>query len=382
MYTFADIKQSLRRQDFDELTAVVPEFVSEESGSYKQVLQQMFYLAAHEQPGEQPPLGVVYLDAVRDLRTLYEEPATGPWPLFRVALRYFCTLRLREFDKEVTTMQPEDMGQIVMVDDFVESLRTGDTDTAVHEVVKLTWMMDNIFYLGEILTELAASAEEQSGFSLVLAVAVLKSIDFVESAQLNPLLFLLTEYLSRLKIGDPANKDATDLPVIQFERYFEEVFNAGQNDGMATVYLSYARQIWEAVRMKEDSIRRGIYDYLMSRYTFDENVTSATEYSTKQGTIQDIIAALTDGDMYGHLSLADSGLYPGRHRTGHSLPASHRYFPGAYHSRASHGSHSDQQLQNGGSVPESARTVSGHVESGRFGAGSDGTVNCCNPPKK
>ena len=297
MYTFAEIKQSLRRQDFDELTAVVPEFVSEESGSYEQVLQQMLYLTAHEQPGKQPPLGVVYLDAVRDLRTLYEEPATGFWPLFRVALRYYCTLRLREFDKEVTTMQPEDMGQIVMVDDFVESLRTGDTDMAVHEVVKLTWMMDNIFYLGEILTEQAASAGEQSGFSLVLAGAVLKSIDFVESAQLNPLLFLLTEYLSRLKIGDPANEDATDLPVIQFERYFKEVFNAGQNDVMETVYLSYARQIWEAVRMKEDSIRRGIYDYLMSRYTFEENVTSATEYSTKQGTIQDIIAALTDGDM-------------------------------------------------------------------------------------
>ncbi len=297
MHNFADIKQSLRKQDFKELSALIPEYADEDAGKYNRVLRQMIYLAAHEQPGEQSPLGAVYLDAIRDLRTLYEDSEAGPWSLFEVALRYFCTLELREFDKDVTTMQPEDMGQIVMVDDFVASVRSGASDEAVHEAVKLTWIMDNIFYLGEILTELAASTTRDDGFPLILAGAVLKSIDFVESSQLNPLLFLLTEYLSRTGMDVPANVDCADLQDAPFERYFTLVFNADENEVLDTVYLAYARQIWEAVRMKEDSIRYGICRYLESRFTSGEASAHAIEYQTKQGSIQDIIETLINGDM-------------------------------------------------------------------------------------
>jgi len=295
--TFADVKKTLRSQEPEPIRHTVAGFVEATPENYHRTLQQMMYLAAHERPEESPPLGLIYLDAVRDLATLYEDTGENPWPLYRTALDYFCTLPLGEYEKSTTTMQPEDMAHIVLVDDFVEYVCDGRREQALHEGLKLIWLMDNIFYLVEILTEIAASLDQEQGVPLILAGTVLKSVDFVDRARLNPLVFLLTDYLSRLCPGrPPARTDTAYEEDILFEPYYASVFGDPDRPPFDLLYLVYAQQVWEGVRMKDTAIRGQIYHYLTTRFDADAASGAPREYATTPGGVDAIIESLRQGD--------------------------------------------------------------------------------------
>lgn len=295
--TFADVKKTLRSQEPESVRQIVAGFVDRAPEKYHQVLEQVMYLAAHEQPEEGPPLGLIYMDAVRDLATLYEDTDADPGPLYRTALDYFCTLRLGEYEKSAITMRPEDMGQIVMVDDFVEYVCTGRREEALHEGLKLIWMMDNVFYLVEILTEIAASIDHDHGAPLILAGAVLKSVDYVDRARLNPLVFLLTDYLSRLcPARPPARPDAEYDQETLFEPYYATVLGDADRSPFDLLYLAYAQQVWEGARMKDMAIRGQIQRYLETHFESDAHAGTLREYIPVSGGIDKIIRVLREGD--------------------------------------------------------------------------------------
>jgi len=85
---FVDIKKALRAQDEQQLREIIPEFIQGEQDKFHQVLQQMLFVAATEKPPEGPPLGVLYLDSVRDLATLYEGDQASARLMDR-AIQYF-----------------------------------------------------------------------------------------------------------------------------------------------------------------------------------------------------------------------------------------------------------------------------------------------------
>jgi len=295
--SFVDVKKSLRSQDPEQVREIIPRFVENEPKNYHRVLQQMMYLSAHERLDNDSPLGLIYMDAIRDLATLYEDTGKDPWPLYRTALNYFCTLPLGEYQKSATTMRPEDMGQIVLVDDFVECVCNGEREQAIHEALKLIWLMDNIFYLVEILTEIAASLDREHGVPLILAGTALKSVDFVDRARMNPLVFLLTDYLSRFCPGRPPARTGTEYDQeILFEPYYTAVFEARDRSPFDILYLSYAQQIWEGVRMKDVAIRRGILRYLDKHFDTEGGSQAPQEYTPSSGSIDEIIHSLRAGD--------------------------------------------------------------------------------------
>lgn len=296
--SFVDVKKTLRGQDPERLLEVIPQYIRIDSENYQKLLQQMMYLAAHERLEEGPPLGLIYLDAIRDLATLYEDTDGDLWPLYRTALDYFCTLQLGEYGKEAITMRPEDMGQIVMVDEFVEYVRNSERELAIHEALKLIWLMDNIFYLVEILTEVAAALAQEDGVPLILAGAVLKSVDFVDRARMNPLVFLLTDYLSRLHGSIPAGAASAEYEgEILFEPYYAAIFEQRTGSPFDLLYITYAQQIWEGVRMKDSAIRGQIFRYLETHFGTERVSQTPREYKPISGDIPEILHALGSHDQ-------------------------------------------------------------------------------------
>ena len=289
---FVDVKKALRAQDEPQLREIIPEFIQGAQDKFDQVLQQMLFVAATEKPPEGPPLGVVYLDMVRDLATLYEGDQ-APGRLMERAIQYFCGLNLEEFDKEVTRLLPEDMSELVFVDDFEEYVREGEREKAVHEAVKLLVMMDNQFYLVEILTEIAASTMQHGGLPLIIAGSVLKSVDFVDSAQFKTLIYMLTDYLSGLHIGwdEKTIENEADGKVV-FPPYYSAAFQAEAMWDI--IYLTYAQQIWDGARMKVDSLRKYIQRYLEEDSFLSPAIDSSVNITPEQGTLEDIENALRE----------------------------------------------------------------------------------------
>jgi len=266
MTDFTDVKVALRNQDSEDIKNIVAAYLQTEDGSVERVLSQLFYLTAHEDIGTGEPLGIIYMDSVRDLLTLYESADADPSGLLNTAIEYFCTLRLREFDKSLTTLQPEDMGQILMVEDLSKHIRAGHRDKALRQTTNLLWTMDNVFYLVEILTELAACTDNEESLPLVLSGVVLKTTDFVTSAQRNPLVFLLTDYLTLQNFTDTSVPSTDGATPGSFDDFYTAVIDSKDvfTDGL--IYLTYAHQVWESVRMKADSIQPLIIQSLQSRF--------------------------------------------------------------------------------------------------------------------
>ncbi|MBD3275165.1 MAG: hypothetical protein GF372_07635 [Candidatus Marinimicrobia bacterium] len=289
---FVDIKKALRAQDEEQLREIIPEFIQGQPDKFDQVLQQMLFVAATEKPPEGPPLGVVYLDSVRDLATLYEGEPT-PVRLMDRAIQYFSTLNLEDFDKDVNRLLPEDMSELVFVDDFEEYVREGEREKAVHEAVKLLVMMDNQFYLVEILTEIAASTTQHGGLPLIIAGSVLKSVDFVDSAQFKTLIYQLTDYLSGLHIGwDEKSIESEADGEVVFPPYYQAAFQA--EAAWDIIYLTYAQQIWDGARMKVDSLRKYIQRYMEDDSFLNPAIDSSVKITPEQGTVEDIANALRD----------------------------------------------------------------------------------------
>ncbi|MCF7805942.1 MAG: hypothetical protein K9N46_17205 [Candidatus Marinimicrobia bacterium] len=292
MPKFPDIKQALRTQDIEVLTTVVPDFIRDESDGFTQALQQMMYLTANEQYGDGHPTGLVYLDAVRDLSTLYEQDIQDAIPLMEHALRFFCTLELQEWDKDLVGVKPEHFGESVFVGDLSEYVRDGEREKAIEESSKLLRMMDNQFYLVEILTEIAASTNAGDGWPVILADAALKSVDFVESSQFKPIVYQLTDYLSRLNIGWGTGEFKSDpTSPMTFDRYYDLALTSGDENRRELLLLTHTQQVWEGVRMKQGEIRARL------AYWFDERFgefreAGSVEYEPKSAELSDIVSAI------------------------------------------------------------------------------------------
>lgn len=301
MIQFPEIKQALRAQRIDELQDLVPQYIEQEEDGFDQVLRQMMYLAATEQFKDNSPVGLVYLDAVRDLSTLYERNMAEAIPLMEKALGFFCTLSLEEFDKALIGIKPEHFGESVFVGDLEEYVRGGKREKAIEEAAKLLRMMDNQFYLVEILAEIATSTEKADGWPVILADAALKSVDFVERSQFKPIVYQLTDYLSRLNIGWQSLPDEGISGQPIFHNYYETVLFSDTYPG-DLLYLTHAQQIWEGARMKEREVRRNLSNWLDTRYG-DSEGTDATDYSPKSAEIPEILKTISDGEKEKAISL-------------------------------------------------------------------------------
>ncbi|MBS1271631.1 MAG: hypothetical protein MAGBODY4_00763 [Candidatus Marinimicrobia bacterium] len=291
MPSFPEIKQALRAQDMDEVLEIVPQFVHEEPDGFDQVLQQMMYLAATEQYKDEKPVGIVYLDAVRDLSTLYERDMTDAIPLMEKALGFFCTLSLEEFDKDLVGVKPEHFGESVFVGDLEDYVRDGERGKAIEEAAKLLRMMDNQFYLVEILAEIATSTAKDDGWPVILADAVLKSVDFVERSQFKPIVYQLADYLSRLDIGWQSPPEAAMHGPV-FDEFYEAVLfsDSYEND---LLYLTHAQQVWEGARMKEREVRENL-SYWLDKQFGGSNTLDSIDYSPKSAEIPDVLKAIRD----------------------------------------------------------------------------------------
>jgi len=294
MPSFPEIKQVLRSQDFEELLEIVPQFNREEHDGFDQVLQQMMYLAATEQYGDELPIGLVYLDAVRDLSTLFERDMAEAIPLMEKALGFFCTLNLEEFDKELVGIKPEHFGESVFVGDLEAYVRDGERGKAIEEAAKLLRMMDNQFYLVEIMAEIATSTEKDGGWPVILSDTVLKSVDFVESSQFRPIVYLLTDYLSRLEIGWVNPADDGLIAQFIFDGYYEAVLFSDTCD-TDLVYLTHAQQVWEGVRMKEREIHTNLSYWLGNRFG-ESKQTTTIDYAPRSADIPRILDSVRKGD--------------------------------------------------------------------------------------
>ncbi len=298
MATFVDVKKALRSQDPDSINPIIRSFARSEDGNYDRVLQQMMFLAGSEKIDSTTPLGIIYLDAVRDLLTLYEDISDDPFPLMKEGVRYFSTLELEEYSKELIQVTPADVQDPVFMGDLEEFVREGEREKAVHEAAKLLMMMDNHFYLVEVLTEIAASCIIETGLPLVLAGAILKSVEYVGSSKYKPLIYLLTDYLSRLQIGWDVRAIAHgfDREII-FAEYYAKAFANKGIFGLNVTVLAHAQQIWESVRIKDVTIQQYIQRFIEKK--FDPMISNNTfrEYKPKEGDLSFISDAIQAGNM-------------------------------------------------------------------------------------
>lgn len=258
MTNFAEIKQGLRRQDPDELEGLVFQFI-DEGGGFDEVLRQMLYLAATEDFHSDQLPGILFLDAVRDLMTLYESGDSGSGPLIVTAIQGFSRLSLKEFDDEVVKLGPEDMSATTFVMDFQEYVLAGERENALHEASKLILLMDNPFYLVEILIEIASRIPRDNGMALILGSVVLKQLDFVGSARYRHLIWQLTDYITRLEMGmQHSVEESSTEPDYPFQEQYRSLLHADDTDVWPLVLLTHAQIIWDEVRMKEARIRQNL----------------------------------------------------------------------------------------------------------------------------
>lgn len=300
MASFVDVKKALRTQDIDKILPVLEGYIGSEENSYDRILQQMMYLAGSEHIDSVTPLGLVYLDSIRDLMTLYENTDKNPFPLITEAARYFSSLELEEYPKELIQVRPEDLQDPVFMGDLEEYVRDGDREKAVHETAKLLMMMDNHFYLIEVLTEIAASCIIETGMPVILAGAVLKSVEFVGSSRYKPMVYLLTDYLSRMQIGWDVRQISEEYDgEVLFQEYFGKAFENRGVYGLNVSALAYAKQIWESVRIKDQSIQRYLQRFLENKYEPMIDGSFTQEYSPREGTVETIGEAIRTGNLLG-----------------------------------------------------------------------------------
>lgn len=298
MAKFVEIKKALRSQEPDSIIPIVQSFIRSEKGNYDRVLQQMMYLAGSEHIDSTTPLGVIYLDAIRDLLTLYEDVSEDPLPLMKECIRYFSALDLEEYSKDLIQVTPADVQDPVFMGDLEEYVRDGEREKAVHEAAKLLMMMDNHFYLVEVLTEIAASCVVETGMPLILAGSVLKSVEYVGSSKYKTLVYLLTDYLSRLQIGwDVRNLEQEFDREIIFAEYYAKAFANKGIYGLNITVLAQAQQIWESVRIKDVTIQQYIQRFIEQKFDPMISNTSFQNYTPKEGSLHFIADALQGGKM-------------------------------------------------------------------------------------
>ena len=299
MPNFADIKQALRRQDPEELRDIIPGFVRE-GGSYDEVLQQLFFLSATEKYDTAAPLGTICIDAVRDLMTVYEDIGADPWPLISAALSAFCEMKLEDFNPEIVNLKPEDMSETAFVMDFEEYVRSGNREAALHESSKMLMLMDNPFYLVEILIGMIASAVGDDGNGIMLGGTILKQLDFVGSARFKPLIWQLTDYTSRLNIENSREYSQPEsVPEFPFEGYYQTLLYSEDSVGRELALLTHAQQIWDEVRMKDREIRKLLADALPELLPPLSGPDESREYPAGKATFPDVVESLESGDLAG-----------------------------------------------------------------------------------
>jgi len=293
---FTDIKQALRNRDPDLILDILPDYLTQSPEHWDRVLQQMVFLSAGEEITNNFPKGIVYLDAVRDLATLYEgsnsEKLTD---LLRFAVKGFCCLNIHLQDQSLTQIKPEFFSEPVFTRDITQYIRSGDQEKALEESAKLLIMMDNPMYLVEILASLAADYREYDGYPLVIAGTVMKSVDYVNSFQRNALVYFLTEYLCYLHLKNKPSLSKSQLSREKFSviPYFRSVLTEQEVKPRKLLYLVYAQQLWESARMKESEIQSGIQWYLEQHYTLSKT-TLEMKQEYEQVEPEELIKALHD----------------------------------------------------------------------------------------